>query len=68
MWGSDYPHIEGTWPHTADKLAQAFADVPRVEGGEDARRERRPRSTASTSRSSQSLAAQIGPERGEIGR
>jgi len=31
MWGSDYPHIEGTWPHTADKLEAAFAGVPRAE-------------------------------------
>ena len=31
MWGSDYPHIEGTWPHTADNLARAFGDVPRAE-------------------------------------
>jgi predicted TIM-barrel fold metal-dependent hydrolase len=31
MWGSDYPHIEGTWPHTAEKLADAFAGVPRTE-------------------------------------
>ncbi len=33
MWGSDYPHIEGTWPHTADKLNSAFAGVPRSECG-----------------------------------
>ncbi len=31
MWGSDYPHIEGTWPHTRQKLADAFASVPRAE-------------------------------------
>jgi predicted TIM-barrel fold metal-dependent hydrolase len=31
MWGSDYPHIEGTWPHTAEKLEQAFGNVPRAE-------------------------------------
>jgi predicted TIM-barrel fold metal-dependent hydrolase len=28
MWGSDYPHLEGTWPHTAAKLRTAFARVP----------------------------------------
>ena len=28
LWGSDYPHIEGTWPHTAERLAEAFAGVP----------------------------------------
>ena len=31
MWGSDYPHIEGTWPHTAEKLSAAFTDVPKAE-------------------------------------
>jgi predicted TIM-barrel fold metal-dependent hydrolase len=31
MWGSDYPHIEGTWPHTEAKLKEGFADVPRAE-------------------------------------
>lgn len=31
MWGSDYPHLEGTWPHTTDKIVTAFADVPRAE-------------------------------------
>ncbi|MBW2363287.1 MAG: amidohydrolase [Deltaproteobacteria bacterium] len=31
MWGSDYPHIEGTWPHTAEKLGVAFAGVPQAE-------------------------------------
>ncbi|MEO5841758.1 MAG: amidohydrolase family protein [Acidimicrobiales bacterium] len=27
MWGSDYPHIEGTWPHTQAKLRESFAGV-----------------------------------------
>jgi predicted TIM-barrel fold metal-dependent hydrolase len=31
MWGSDYPHIEGTWPHTETKLKESFADVPSAE-------------------------------------
>ena len=31
MWGSDYPHMEGTWPHTAEKLNDAFKNVPRNE-------------------------------------
>jgi predicted TIM-barrel fold metal-dependent hydrolase len=31
MWGSDYPHIEGSWPHTEAKLKEGFGDVPRVE-------------------------------------
>ena len=24
MWGADYPHIEGTWPHTLDAMRDAF--------------------------------------------
>jgi predicted TIM-barrel fold metal-dependent hydrolase len=28
MWGSDYPHMEGTWPNTMDKLRETFGDVP----------------------------------------
>ena len=27
MWGSDYPHLEGTWPHTAESLNATFAQV-----------------------------------------
>ena len=28
MWGTDYPHPEGTWPHTLAKLRADFAEVP----------------------------------------
>ena len=28
MWGTDYPHPEGTWPHTVARLRSDFADVP----------------------------------------
>lgn len=31
MWGSDYPHMEGTWPNTMDKLRETFHDVPEAE-------------------------------------
>jgi predicted TIM-barrel fold metal-dependent hydrolase len=31
LWGSDYPHIEGTWPHTRERLREVFAGVPRDE-------------------------------------
>ena len=27
MWGSDYPHMEGTWPNTMNKLRETFHDV-----------------------------------------
>lgn len=28
MWGSDYPHHEGVWPHTSEHLRRSFHDVP----------------------------------------
>jgi predicted TIM-barrel fold metal-dependent hydrolase len=31
MWGSDYPHYEGTWPHSREALARQFAGVPEAE-------------------------------------
>jgi predicted TIM-barrel fold metal-dependent hydrolase len=27
MWGTDYPHPEGSWPHTAERLGTDFRDV-----------------------------------------
>jgi hypothetical protein len=31
MWGSDYPHLEGTWPNTMDSLRRTFSEVPEDE-------------------------------------
>ena len=31
MWGSDYPHNEGTWPHTREALRQRLHDAPEPE-------------------------------------
>lgn len=28
MWGNDFPHPEGTWPHTRDWLHSEFWDMP----------------------------------------
>ena len=28
MWGNDFPHPEGTWPHTREWLRGAFRDIP----------------------------------------
>ena len=28
MWGTDYPHPEGTWPNTVERLRKDFGDVP----------------------------------------
>lgn len=31
LWGNDFPHPEGTWPHTRDAIRAAFFDVPEDE-------------------------------------
>jgi hypothetical protein len=31
MWGADYPHHEGTWPHSKIALRLNFSDVPEAE-------------------------------------
>jgi predicted TIM-barrel fold metal-dependent hydrolase len=31
MWGADYPHHEGTWPHTKVALRLLFSDIPEGE-------------------------------------
>jgi predicted TIM-barrel fold metal-dependent hydrolase len=31
MWGSDYPHIEGSYPYTREHLRLSFVDVPEDE-------------------------------------
>ncbi len=31
MWGSDYPHIEGTWPESRERLREMFGGVPESE-------------------------------------
>ena len=31
MWGSDYPHLEGTWPNTMDSLRETFGTYPEDE-------------------------------------
>jgi predicted TIM-barrel fold metal-dependent hydrolase len=28
MWGTDYPHPEGTWPHTVERLRSDFGSLP----------------------------------------
>jgi predicted TIM-barrel fold metal-dependent hydrolase len=30
-WGSDYPHPEGTWPHTVESMKQTFLGLPKQE-------------------------------------
>jgi predicted TIM-barrel fold metal-dependent hydrolase len=31
MWGSDYPHSEGTFPYSRQQIAKDFADIPAEE-------------------------------------
>jgi predicted TIM-barrel fold metal-dependent hydrolase len=31
MWGSDYPHTEGTFPFSLDRIRKDFVDVPEDE-------------------------------------
>ncbi len=31
MWGSDYPHLEGTWPKTMKELTETFGGFPEPE-------------------------------------
>jgi len=31
MWGSDYPHTEGTFPHSSEQIAKDFAGIPESE-------------------------------------
>ena len=28
MWGTDFPHFEGMWPHTRPRLQDLVCDVP----------------------------------------
>ncbi len=28
MWGSDYPHTEGTWPDSKRVIGEIFSEVP----------------------------------------
>ena len=31
MWGSDYPHDEGTFPHSREVIERIFKDIPEEE-------------------------------------
>jgi predicted TIM-barrel fold metal-dependent hydrolase len=31
MWGSDYPHPEGSWPYTRQQMIDTFHDLPEAE-------------------------------------
>jgi predicted TIM-barrel fold metal-dependent hydrolase len=31
MWGSDYPHPEGTWPYSREQMIETFRGLPESE-------------------------------------
>jgi predicted TIM-barrel fold metal-dependent hydrolase len=31
MWGSDYPHPEGSWPYTREQMIETFKGLPEGE-------------------------------------
>jgi predicted TIM-barrel fold metal-dependent hydrolase len=31
MWGADFPHVEGTWPHSRKWLSRSLLEVPEAE-------------------------------------
>ena len=37
LWGSDYPHDEGTFPHSREVIERTFRDVPEEEKQHDCR-------------------------------
>ena len=41
LWGSDYPHYEGTYPNTRQAMRHTLPRHARGRGARDARRERR---------------------------
>ncbi len=40
MWGSDYPHSEGTWPNTRSELERLFQGLKPERARRDHRRNR----------------------------
>ena len=67
MWGNDFPHPEGTWPHTREWLRKRLLRHPGRRDAADPRRQRRRRATASTPTRSRPLAERIGPTPDELG-
>ena len=66
MWGSDYPHDEGTYPFTREHLRQLFHDTDPSRAAADCSPATRPSSTTSTSTRSRRSPAQVGPTVAEI--
>ena len=50
MWANDYPHHEGTWPHSAEAIERTMGAALRRRAGQGARAELRPLPRASRCR------------------
>ena len=59
MWGNDYPHPEGTWPHTVAKLKETFHDVPVEDTGACSAGPRRVCTASTPTRSRRSRRASV---------
>ena len=66
MWGSDYPHHEGSTPFSRELLRRAFSRLDRRTSSTRCSRARPPTSTASTSRELADQAAEVGPTVAEL--
>jgi hypothetical protein len=66
MWGTDYPHPEGTWHHTQERLRGDFAGIP----VEDARKllgETAARCYGFDLEALQPIAERVGPTPADLG-
>jgi hypothetical protein len=66
MWGTDYPHPEGTWPNTIPRLRSDFGDVP-VEDTRQMLGETAARCYGFDLEALQPIAARIGPTPDDLG-
>ena len=66
MWGSDYPHDEGTYPFSREALRQVFSDWSAADMQQDPHRRTSRSSTTSTCKALQPLAEQFGPTVAEL--
>ena len=63
LWGTDFPHPEGTWPNTHEWLQKTFFDIPIDETRRMLGLAARPRRSASTSPSCSRSPTRSAPRR-----
>ena len=66
MWGSDYPHSEGTHPYTKEALRYTFADVDARRGAPHARHQRGARVRVRSRRARPRSPIEFGPLVAEV--